>query len=183
VKEPRHDAPAKTGWEPYLDPDEKVLWQGGPDASVVLNAGSISALLFGLAFAGFALIWMIMAAMDGEFFWMFGLIHFSAGVGIAGGSLLWPAWRRRHSWYTLTDRRAFIATDMPVVGRKLKSYPIASDTVLEFENNTPASLFFHREYRRTKNGTREVRVGFERIQDGKRVYDLMRGIQRQAVAP
>ena len=172
-----------SGWEGILDPGEKILWQGGPDPSIVLSPGSVATFLFGLAFAGFALFWMIMASLGGGFFWMFGLLHFGVGVSIASGGIVWPAWRRRHSWYTLTDKRAFIATDMPITGRKLKSYPITTETVLEFDARDPASIYFHSDYKRTKNGSREVRIGFERIAEGKHVYDLMRSVQRGTREP
>ena len=105
-------------------------------------------MIFGLAFAGFALFWMIMAAQAGGLFWAFGLIHFSVGLGIAFAPPFWNAWRRRHTWYTLTNRRAFIATDMPVRGRRLQSYPISRDTVLAYDAQDPATIHFAHEYRR-----------------------------------
>ena len=129
-------------------------------------------------FAGFALFWMVMASAAGGGFWMFGLIHFSVGVGLAILPPFWGAWRRRHTWYTLTDRRAFIATDTPFVGRRLKSYPIESDTSIDYAPGAPATIHFAHETRRTKNGSRQVDIGFERIDQGDEVYRLMRNIQR-----
>lgn len=166
------------GWEAYLDEDETILWQGGPVPGIVIKPANIATLVFGVAFAGFALFWMIMAAQAPGGFWSFGLIHFGVGIALAVGSFLWPAWRRRHTWYTLTDKRAFIATDLPVLGRKLKSYPINTGTVLEFDAADPATIIFHQETRRTKNGTRVIQIGFERISDGAEVYKLMRQVQR-----
>ena len=72
---------------------------------------------------------------------------------------------------------------MPITGRKLKSYPITTETVLEFDARDPASIYFHSDYKRTKNGSREVRIGFERIAEGKHVYDLMRSVQRGTREP
>ena len=80
-----------TGWDGILDDDEAIVWQGRPDGKVVFRPGNIIGFLFGLAFAIFALFWMILAASAGGFFWAFGLIHFSVGIGISFGALFWSA--------------------------------------------------------------------------------------------
>lgn len=158
-------------------PGEEILWQGRPDASMQLGLSQIGAAAFGLVFAGFALFWMIMASMAGGYFWTFGLIHFSVGVSMIFGAFLYPPWRRRHTWYTLTSRRAFIATDMPLSGRKLKSWPIDGDTPLSYVAGRRATVTFATEFKQSKNGTRKIPVGFERIEDGDRVYRLITGIR------
>ncbi len=165
------------GWEGLLDKDERIIWQGRPGGGFEFRIGNAVGAVFGLFFAGFALFWMIMASMAGGFFWMFGLLHFFVGLGIAFGSVFWGAWKRRHSWYTLTDRRAFIATDIPFKGRSLKSYPITAATTLDFVSDDPASIMFAREMRRGRNGSYEAQVGFERIADAPEVYRMMREIQ------
>jgi hypothetical protein len=168
------------GWEGILDKDEEIIWQGRPDGKIVWRAGNIMTLIFGLFFAGFALFWMLMAASAGGFFWMFGLLHFSVGIGIAFGAVFWSAYMRRHSWYTLTDRRAFIARDLPIKGRVLKSYPIGANTPLEMVGEDPATIHFASETKRGKNSTYQVKVGFERISDGREVYSKIRAIQKGA---
>ncbi len=166
------------GWEGILDQGEEIVWQGCPDGRVVWRAGNISTLLFGLFFAGFALFWMIMASSAGGFFWMFGLLHFFVGLSVAFGAIYWNALRRRRSWYTLTNKRAFIASTMPFVGKRLKSFPINVDTVLDFQDGDYASIYFATETKRTKNGTKSVGVGFERIQGGRAVYSKFREVQK-----
>lgn len=166
-------------WANLLDEGETILWQGRPDGAIVLGFGNVLTGIFGLFFAGFALFWMVMASQAGGLFWMFGLIHFSVGLGLAVGPLVWSALRRRHSWYTLTDRRAFIAVDLPLRGKSLDSFPITTDTVLSFEEGPPDNLFFATRIKRTKNGTRKVGIGFERIEGGRDVYRMMRDIQEQ----
>ena len=47
-----------TGWEGILDPGEKVLWQGRPDPKLHISGVHVFSGVFGLIFAGFALIWM-----------------------------------------------------------------------------------------------------------------------------
>ncbi len=172
-----------SGWDGILDDDEEILWQGRPDRRIVLRPRNIGGLLFGLLFAGFALFWMIMAAQAGGMFWMFGLLHFSIGLAVAGGAIYLNAFVRSRSWYTLTNRRAFIATDLPLVGKRLKSYPIDGDTVLEFEQGDPASIYFAQERKRNNNGTTRVqKIGFERVENGQDLLRLFRDIQRNATS-
>ena len=168
-----------SGWEGILDDGEVIRWQGRPDGAVVWKVSYLGGLLFGMAFSGFALFWMIMAAQAGGGFWMFGLIHFFVGIGIGIGPVLWGTLKRRKSWYTLTNKRAMIATDLPTKGRVLKSYPITKDTMLELGSGDPASIFFATNQRRRKNGTYQVKIGFERIEDAKQVYALIRDIQKE----
>jgi len=165
-------------WDGILDADEEILWQGRPDGMLSYKPDNIPVALFGLVFAGFALFWMMMAASAGGMFWSFGLIHFSVGVGLIIGPNLWSAFRRRHSWYTLTNTRAFIATDMPILGRKLKSWPIIQETPLEYIEGSPPSLKFATETRRGKNRSYEVAIGFDRIIDAREVYNMMRKLQK-----
>ncbi len=171
---------AAAGWEGILDEGETIVWQGRPDGAFEFRLGDIFTGIFGLFFAGFALFWMVMASAAPGPFWMFGLLHFGVGVSIMIGPPVWRTWRRRHTWYTLTTRRAFIATDMPMMGRKLKSYPITEDTPLTLEGDTPGTVIFATERRRRKNGYYDADIGFERLDNAGEVYSLMRKTQRGA---
>lgn len=169
------------GWEGILSEGEDILWQGRPDGKFVFKIVHAFTFIFGLGFAGFALFWMIMASQAGGFFWAFGLIHFTVGIGLAIGPPFWSFWARRHTWYTLTNDHAYIATDIPMLGRKLKSYQIDRSTRITFEPGQLSSVFFAEEYRRTKNGSRRVDIGFERIPDGDDVYRMIRQIQKDDI--
>ena len=168
------------GWDGIFEEGEHILWQGRPDGQIAVRAGNIMGLVFGLFFAGFALFWMIMAFAAGGFFWMFGLLHFTIGVGISVGAVYGSAYKRRHTWYTLTNRNAYIAVDLPLAGKRLMTYAITPGSVLDLDDGNPASVMFATRTRRTKNGTRDVRVGFERIADGRTVYGLLRKIRKEA---
>ncbi|MFZ5965275.1 aspartate carbamoyltransferase catalytic subunit [Thalassococcus sp. BH17M4-6] len=165
------------GWNGILDPGERIVWQGRPDGGWHVTAGGIAATLFGAAFAGFALFWMVLAAAGGGYFWMFGLLHFAAGLSLACGGLIGPVWRRRHTWYTLTDRRAFVATDVPFMGRKLDSYPIGPDTPLTLRDGPLGTIDFATRTRSSRKRSSIQTIGFERLPDAPAVYRLMRGIQ------
>lgn len=165
------------GWDGVLMPGEEILWQGRPDAAFQFGAAQFATALFGLFFAGFATVWMLLASTGGGYFWTFGLIHFSVGIGLAIGAFVYAPWRRRHTWYTLTNRRAFIATDLPFAGRKLRSWPIDADTGISHDGGDPATVHFAQEFIQTKNGTRTVPIGFERISEGELVHRMMAGIR------
>lgn len=172
----------KSGWESILDPGENIIWQGRPDGAITLRPRNIMLLIFGLFFAGFALFWMIMVAQAGGGFWMFGLLHFAVGAGIVFAALFWGAYRRRRSWYTLTNTRAIIATDLPLIGKRLKSWPITAESVLDLQQGPPDTVNFAETIKRGKNGSYRVSIGFERIEDGREVYRLMRDVQANARA-
>ena len=170
---------APPGWEGLLDEGENILWQGRPDKALHIKPRAVGGAIFGLFFAGFALFWMVMASQAGGVFWMFGLLHFAIGLSIVFGALFYPSWKRRHTWYTLTNRRAFIAEDVPFRQRSLKSYPITQDTPIELRGEEFATLIFARETKRDNDGdTTSTEIGFERIAEGKRVFQLIRDIQR-----
>ncbi len=172
-------AEQSTGWEGILDAGERIIWQGRPDPSFHVSPKKLFPTLFGLGFAGFALFWMAMAAQSGGGFWMFGLIHFSVGLWLTGNSLFGESLRHRRTWYTLTDKRAFIATDFPWKGRQLDSYALTPATRLSLRGGLPGSVIFAREERRGNKGRRYmVDIGFHRIGDAEKVYELMRGVQR-----
>ena len=168
-------------WEDILDPGEVILWQGRPDGLFHLDATSIIMGLFGAAFAGFALFWMVMASAAGGWFWMFGLIHFSVGIAIMAYGPIGRPFMRRHTWYTLTNRRALIATDLPVLGKRLHSYVITSDTPISMIETDLATINFATKQVRTKRGIRTDDIGFERIADGRKVMSLMRKVQTGAI--
>ena len=171
---------AVPGWDGILDPGEEIVWQGRPDQAFHVSARDIPPALFALFFTGFAVFWMNRAATMAGPFWMFGLIHFSVGLGIFWKSVFGATHRRRRTWYTLTDRRAFIATRSLRKGKELKSYPIAADTRLTYQDGPPATIHFARERRRGNKGrSYTVPIGFERIADGPDVLARLRRIQRR----
>ncbi len=167
-----------SAWEGILDADEEIIWQGRPSPGFAFRPAMIFSTLFGLIFAGFALFWMVMAASAGGYFWTFGLIHFSVGVIIIVGPFFFPSFRRRRTWHTLTNRRAFIATELPVVGKKLKSYPITAETPIELRDDPIPSVMFATETKRGKNSTYTVPIGFELIHDAREVLTLLRSVQK-----
>lgn len=171
------------GWDGILFPGEEVIWQGQPDPRPDWSDMKIKDAIFGLVFTGFALFWMAMAlgAAGGSFFGLLfpllGLPFLAVGLKKAGLERLWDAFQRRRTWYTLTDRRAFIATEL--FGRRtLDPYPIGPKTPLTHENDR--DIYFATDFVKTKSGSRRNRIGFTHLPDSRHVYDLMRQVQREA---
>lgn len=172
-------AQGRDAWNDILDEGEKIIWQGRPEGGIVFKPKSIMTFIFGLFFAGFAFLWMVAVASSGGFFWMFGLLHFSVGIGLSFGSIFWDVWKRRHTWYTLTDRRAFIATNRRISGKQLNSYPINADTIIDYKSGHHASINFSHEMRSGKNRDYRVDIGFQRIKNGHKIHRLMLDIQEK----
>ena len=136
---------------------KKFLWQGRRDPEVRLGMANRAGFGFALFFAGAGAIWMTLAAQAGGCFRIFGPLHFAVGVGRALPSIFWPTWRRRHTWHTLTDRRAFIATDIRLRGRRLKSHAVDTRLPPSIDRQDPANIRFASNIRQTRTGSRTWR--------------------------
>jgi len=169
-------------WKGILGNGESILWQGRPDPNKPITLATLGQIAFGLLFAGFALFWMAIASRAGGFFWMFGLIHFAVGLGMAGRAAIWPRIKLSNTWYTLTNRHAFIATSIPLQGQKLRSWAINADSVLTFDEGPPPSVGFGFETVKRRNKKQLSAIGFERIADGRAVYGIMRDLRHRDLA-
>ncbi|MBY6155197.1 aspartate carbamoyltransferase catalytic subunit [Vannielia litorea] len=174
------------GWERLLDDDEEILWQGRPNGGVVVRSKDAFESLFGLFFAGFAVFWISMASSMRppsnapfifQIFPLFGLPFLAIGLYMVFGKYFWRAYVRRHTNYTLTNKRGFIATEV-FGNRKLKSYPLTDRLELEQTAQGDTLWIASQQFtRRNKNGfnrTYTKRIGFELIEDGGRVMGLAR---------
>ena len=171
----------QTGWEGLLDPDEHIIWQGRPSPKVQIRFNSLFEVPFFLFFTGFSIFWMAMAAQGGGVFWMFGLLFFGVGAYNLVGQHFWKAYKRRKTFYSLSTKRAFIASE--VGGRKsLKSYPITAETQIEMTNTTLGDIWFAHEYVKSNNGSTRSNIGFELLANPKEAYRMIRQIQQGALA-
>ncbi len=161
------------GWEGIMQPGERILWRGRPIARPqVLRVGLN--MTFGALFAGFALFWMAMAATGGGYFWMFGLSFFAVGLGMVAKPLLDERMRLRDTFFTLSDRAAYIARRHWMQGRQLETHRITAAMPITL-NGHPAKgdVIFASRTVRNKNGSHEVPIGFLDIEDAPEVFALM----------
>jgi len=92
-----------------LRADEKVLWSGKP-VKMPFIIPSLAAVLPGLFFMGFSIVWMMMASQAPGGFWLFGLIFFFVGFGVSFGTPIWQLMRYQNTEYMITDQRLITQT-------------------------------------------------------------------------
>jgi hypothetical protein len=171
---------ATRGWDDILEPGERILWQGRPDASLVFPPERKGGFWAGIGLAVIGLLQLsVLRQVRLEItLWPFALIPVALGALIVAGQPFWTRMRRRRTWYTLTDRHAFIATDMPLRGKRLKSWPVDGDAPLTVTRGEPASVWFAQKREQRDNGrVHVVPIGFERISDAAEVARQMRALR------
>ncbi|SLN21669.1 hypothetical protein [Roseisalinus antarcticus] len=191
------------GWEDILDEGETILWQGQPRPGIVTRGWSFADTAMGIFFMVFSTVWIGMALnitsgfRNPPFFIgifpLFGGIFFCIGFWNAIGHRFWKSYMLTRTYYTVTSKRAFIATNPPFGGRSLKDYPIGKDSELELIDGDPGSVQFALQtrtasFRRSKASfggarrtyTSKVPVLFHRIDDARKVYRHLRDVQQDA---
>lgn len=162
-------------WQGVLDDGERILWQGRPDPGIRFEAEDIPQTLMGLFMAAFALFWMWNAAQGSVIFALFGSVFLVIGGRQALQGNVIAAYIRSRTWYTLTNRRAIIATDMPVQGRRLSSYPLTPQTETQLVDGDPGSILFGQ----SLNSKADRRAGFKLIPDARGVWAMMQTVRRE----
>lgn len=161
------------GWEGIMQPGESILWRGRPIAKVNLLR-LIPQVGFGLIFTSFSVFWMVMAAQGGGVFWMFGLIFFFTGLGLIAKTLLDERMRMRDTFFTLSDRAAYIARRHWMQGRQLETYRITAAMPITLNGHaTRGDVIFSSRTVRSKNGSHEVPIGFLDIEGAPEVFAQM----------
>jgi hypothetical protein len=164
-----------------LGPDEKIIWQGKPYSGLLLRGKSVPSLWFGwfffvVASYGALNVWL-KEDNPASFTAIFGVPFVVLGFHMAVSQYLWDAFVRRHTWYSLTNKRAIIATKLFGSGN-LKSYPILKETVLEIDQTAGGSLWFATTIRTDADGDKfTAHFGFVGIEHPREVFSLMRKVQ------
>ena len=169
-----------TEWDGLLDKDEHIIWQGAPTPRLKLEWDSPFHPFFFLFFTGFSIFWMVLASGAGGVFWMFGLMFFAVGIYNLALVHFWKRYVRQNTFYSLTNKRAFIGTDNPFKGRTLDSYPLRADRTISYIDAALPSIHFASRTNSTNNGTTTIPIGFEDLADGRDVYGLIRKVQEGA---
>lgn len=172
------DANEAGSWEGILEPGEVMEWQGAPVRGLRWELTNRTSLAF--VFLGAAGVTLYGLTQDprlhsvGE-----ALLKFAAWAFIlALGYHAYSFWNRRRTFYSLTNRRAFIATWHFGV-QTLKAYPLPDPTELRLIQRTPGHVMFAKDWvLRWSSLDREqvlqqVDVGFRDIADPRQVYELM----------
>jgi hypothetical protein len=95
-----------------LEPGERLLWSGRPNALRYAQARGGINLIIGFAVLVFAQVWTARASGDGSQFAWVGAIFFLIALALLL-SPLWRMWRGLRTVYGLTDRRALTVVGGP----------------------------------------------------------------------
>lgn len=175
-----------SGWDSYLQPGERLLWEGAPLPGIRNRARLVFLSLFGVPFfliglggsgVGLRQILWLGDVMFGLFLLSLSLVFVVVGFAMVFSQWVEAAKAHRSTRYAVSTRSAYIAR----LGHKraLETYPILPKTALEIEHcNGYDNVWFHvRTEDGSEGGLSTTRIGFEGIGDGTRVYQLLRGIQ------
>lgn len=168
-------------WQSSLNEGEHVLWQSRPVPGLSLRPADLFQIASGLTLIGGAVIFSIADLNSG---WAGFLVMAMVVLGL--WSIFVPPLAglipRRYSFYALTNRRAFIGRDLPILGRSLKSWPIIGPTVrleqITHGHGLGTVLFTTTAAPWYARRRQDVPVGFEYIADAPRVFALMSDLQR-----
>lgn len=179
------------GWDGILAEGETILWQGRPAGGIVWADLLSPETAIGMIFTLFSSFWLsgVYWMTDGFstggpvvfLFPLVGGVFLCIGLFLLVGRLFWEAYLRGVTWYTLTNKAAYVATAR-FGKRRLKRYDAADMTSPSLDDAQPGSVWFAREIRshttrpkgrmrRTRHQT--VKIGFRRIPDARRVYRLL----------
>ncbi len=185
------------GWSGLLAEGEHILWQGQPEPGIDWRAFFGPSILIGAFFTLFSMIWIGMSAsmISGsdvpfpfQLFPLFGLPFLLVGPFMLGGHVIWDAFIRSQTWYSLSTRQAFVAQQ--VFGRrKLTAHPIAEMGRINLIDGQPGDIIFgvsaqRRQIVRKGPGRSGVQMGlslqnqgFFRIAEARKVYRMLRDQQ------
>lgn len=166
-----------TDWEDIFEPGEVLLWQGRPDTAIVWQRRHILPVILGLSVACIGIIWIFLTPLGGGYTIIMGLVLLLLAAFLAIAPSVMASMVRKASWYSLSNKRAFIAMDRAQVGRKLSTYVIDPEFDIKYDGNDPGTILFAIEIRHPGSASYLAKICFDRIDDGQHVYDLMRAIQ------
>ena len=97
--------------DPYLLPDETLLWTGRPDPAKHLSPKDLWLVPFSLLWGGFSVFWTVSVALRAAtpLSALFGLPFVLFGLYFVAGRFVYKARRKRQTVYGLTAGRALIA--------------------------------------------------------------------------
>jgi hypothetical protein len=169
-----------TGWEGILDPGERIIWQGRPSGRLTFRGQKPGAMLVGGVFVAVSLFFIAIGfAVGSVIFVLFPMIHLSVGLALVAGQPFWRVYAHRHTWYTLTDRRAVIATDHWPTRRKLGTWRIGSDSPVARIDGPIPGVQFAFENLTGQRGPYQRPILFEMIDDADAVIAILNQIRQR----
>ncbi|HEY1256617.1 MAG TPA: hypothetical protein VGF01_17730 [Terracidiphilus sp.] len=179
---------------------ETLLWMGQPSRKVIFHSNDIFAIPFSLMWGGFAIFWELgvtgsfqMSAHSApSFFVLWGIPFVVIGQYMIWGRFLYTAWRKSHTYYAVTNKRAIILNTAPsrkVTDRSLRnlgnlSISTRTDGIgtIEFQPVTEFNPNFGWGNRRSRNQL-DINLSnaiFYDIPDARAVYQIIQA-QREKI--
>lgn len=169
-------------WEDYLEPEEKLLWQGAPAIGIRSSAAGVTRTLSGLVLLGFLAYWIVRlsnfeenAPIKYQFLLIFAPF-LVIGLWMVAGHWFFDAYKRKHSRYALTSKRALIARSL--FKRKFETYEIAANAPISLTEGKLDTVNFAQKVYKTSRGTKTVNIGFRYIEDGSKVFELLKTVRK-----
>ncbi|MBL9047938.1 MAG: hypothetical protein JNK34_11625 [Tabrizicola sp.] len=171
------DANEAGSWEGILAPGEEIVWQGAPVQALFWQFDRTKTIA-ALAAAAGALTFLAFTyrpAADGSGNPI--LVFLAWGVIAAVVYHARSFWDRRRTFYTLTNKRAFIATWHFGV-QTLRAYPIATMRPLRLVDTSPGHVYFDHDTVQRRDGSggwkEEIaEVGFLHLAEPREVHDRL----------
>lgn len=163
-------------WEPYLDPDEAMIWEGHPRKGIRPWPGLLLSAL-GLPFLAISAFVLFHGGRLKEPFADIGEAMISIVFAIAGLYLLVGIWfkeasRHRRIRYAFSDRRAYIAEGKEVHVVVIRGHAVEPTGI---EDGSGTVLFGPRD----SGGNSKDRASFDDIDNAEHVAALMREVSER----
>ncbi len=107
--------------QPELTAGETALWAGQPSTSVIFHREDAFLIPFSLLWGGFAIFWEASVAgfwgapgqrtAPSYFMLLWGVPFVLIGQYLIWGRFLFVAWKKRRTYYAVTNRRALVVQD------------------------------------------------------------------------
>lgn len=171
--------------QPYLHPDETLLWTGQPYTTRKFRANPFM-VIFMIFWFGFAVFWTVTASAVGGFFGLFGIPFLLVGGFMLYNLLIGQKKQLASTIYAVTDRRAIILyTDRRGTGCTEFIFSRLSNITLDEVDGTTGTIRFLPDgsyyapaydsprYRRSRSADYDLRTAFLGIDRVQEVYRLI----------
>jgi hypothetical protein len=171
------DANEAGSWDGILGQGEEIEWQGAPVQGLHWELGRRETLGAIAAAAGGITLFAFTLGRSQDSPSNTLLVFLAWGVIAAVVYHAWSFWNRRRTFYTLTNKRAFIATWHFGV-QTLRAYPIATMRPLRLVDTGPGHVYFDHDTVQSRDGSggwkeEIVEVGFLHLAEPRDAHDLL----------
>jgi len=121
----------------HIREGESILWSGQPKQGIIFRPSDIFLIPFSLAWLGFAIFWVYMAAQTSPEFSLFGAPFVLIGLVFAFGRFVIDSKYRENTVYGLTENRLIIKSGL--VNKEIRNIDIHSLSNIEYTERNDGS--------------------------------------------